>query len=82
MRKYIILLAIATSMGMMSCQPDGTEQITKETSELPTEETTGDEGTTGDETEDEEEPQIPPIVTDSINDWKDGSHSSTDLTEK
>lgn len=72
MQKHIILLVM--TICLIGCQPD---VIEKKMGEEPlTEEPISDTGK-----EEEEKPETPPAVSDSIDDWKDGSHSSTDLTE-
>lgn len=73
MLKHIAMLVMAICL--IGCQPDVIEKkIGNESSiEEPTPDT---------DKKEEEEPQTPPAVSDSINDWKDGSHSSTDLIEK
>lgn len=72
MKKHIIsFIAFALLFGMTSCQPDviDNKKTEESTIETPTK-------------EEIEEPEEESPVEPSIDDWKDGSHSSTDLTEK
>lgn len=74
MQKHIILLVVAFCLA--GCRPDEGEEKVEVQSQV--EETTSDVEESDGNGDDENKPVIDP----SINDWGEGSSSSTGLTEK